>query len=187
MIPPRPTELAHTLLKPLIQPGDVAIDATAGNGHDTLFLATCVGESGRVLAFDVQESAILATRRALDAAGLDARVECHLENHVRMAEHAAAGTVRAVMFNLGYLPGGDHDLTTQTPETLQALSTAARLVKSGGALAAVCYPGHPAGAGEAAAVEDWMKSLARDGWKIARYGMLGSSRPAPFLLLGIKG
>lgn len=186
MHPPRPTALAHAILRDLVQPGDTVIDATAGNGHDTLFLAGCVGANGRVLAFDVQENAIHSARQATLDAGLDSRVVCHLASHARMAEFAAAGTVSAVMFNLGYLPGDDHEFTTQTPETLQALAAATIAIKSRGALSVVCYPGHAAGADEAAAVEDFMLGLAKNGWRVARYGMLGTARAAPFLLIGIK-
>jgi hypothetical protein len=182
MTPPRPTELAHTLLRNVIRHGDTVIDATAGNGHDTGFLADCVGPGGRVLAFDVQENAIRSARSRLEQAGMASRVEFHHACHTRMAEHAAAGTVSAVMFNLGYLPGEDHGLTTETPETLRALAAAAELLKPGGALSVVCYPGHSAGADEASEVETWMSSLASGGWRIAKYGMVGTLRPAPFLL-----
>ncbi len=174
MFPPRPTALAHTLLRSVVQLGDLAIDATAGNGHDTAFLADCVGATGRVLAFDVQESALTATRERV--AEQPAAVEFFLESHAGMAAHAAAGSVAAVMFNLGYLPGDDHQLTTEAAETLLA----------GGALSVVCYPGHLAGAAEAQAVENWMAALAGDGWRVAKYGAMGTRRAAPFLLLAAK-
>ncbi|GAA5125956.1 class I SAM-dependent methyltransferase [Luteolibacter yonseiensis] len=185
--PPRPTALAQEMLRPLVFEGDLVIDATAGNGHDTLFLAECVGVSGRVLAFDVQAAALAAAGRLLGGAGLAERVSFFHESHGRMEERAAAGSVAAVMFNLGYLPGEDHALTTEADETLAALESAARLLKSGGVLSVVCYPGHPAGAVEAKAVEQWMAGKTADGWRVARYGALGTRRPAPFLLLGGRG
>ncbi len=146
MLPPRPTLLAQLIIREAIREGDTVIDATAGHGHDTVFLAQCVGESGRVLAFDVQEIAIRSARAKVTAAGLAARVEFYQNSHARMAQYAAADSLAAVMFNLGYLPGEDHDLTTVTAETLAALAAAAGLLKPGGVLSVVCYPGHPAGA-----------------------------------------
>ncbi|MEO5913728.1 MAG: class I SAM-dependent methyltransferase [Luteolibacter sp.] len=184
MFPPRPTALAQELLRPVIRPGDVVIDATAGNGHDTVFLAECVGESGRVLAFDVQEAALVSARERVASAGFKNRVKFLHESHVRMGEHVEAGSVAAVMFNLGYLPGEDHNLTTEGQETLAALEEAGKLLKPGGVLSVICYPGHPAGALEAAAVETWMAALANSGWRVARYGAVGTKRPAPFLLMG---
>lgn len=183
LFPPRPTALVHEILKPLIRPGDWVIDATAGNGHDTLFLAECVGPEGRVLAFDVQEAALASARVRVGEMGW---VDFHHESHTQMAARAAVETIAVVMFNLGYLPGENHELTTESGETLAALEMAARLIKSGGALSVICYPGHPAGAEEAVAVEAWMTALAARGWRVARYGALGTRRTAPFLLLAGK-
>ena len=183
LFPPRPTALAQEILRPLIRGGDWVIDATAGNGHDTLFLAECVGPAGKVLAFDVQKAALDSARSRV---GGVAWVEFFHESHAKMADHAAAGTVAVVMFNLGYLPGDDHALTTQSNETLTALEVAARLLQPGGVLSVICYPGHPAGAAEAVAVEAWLTGQAADGWRVARYGAVGTRRPAPFLLLAGK-
>ncbi len=183
LFPPRPTALAQEILKPLIRPGDLVIDATAGNGHDTVFLAECVGPEGKVLAFDVQEAALDSAKSRVGELGW---VEFFHESHAKMAEHAAAGSVTVIMFNLGYLPGENHELTTESNETLAALEVASHLLKAGGVLSVICYPGHPAGAAEAAAVEAWMTGQTANGWRVARYGAVGTRRAAPFLLLGGK-
>ena len=184
--PPRPTALASSVLREVIVEGDIVIDATAGNGHDTMFLAECVGPGGRVLAFDLQENAIRSAREKAEKAGFGDRVEFFHTSHGQMADHAGAETVAAVMFNLGYLPGDDHALTTRTPETIVALDAAATLLKPHGALSVLCYPGHPEGATEAAAVEAWMTLKSTDGWRVAKYELPGTLRPAPFLLLAGK-
>lgn len=184
--PPRPTALAQDLLRGEIREGDIVIDATAGNGHDTVFLAELVGETGRVLAFDIQENAIKETRRRLEESKLDARVALYWKSHTHMADHAHEESVSAIMFNLGYLPGADHELTTSESETLAALAISEKLLKSGGLLSIVCYPGHPAGAIEAEEVEIWLTGLTAKNWRIGKYAMLGTLRPAPFLLIGRK-
>ena len=186
MIPPRPTELAQLLLRDAIRPGDLLIDATAGNGHDCQFLAECAGGHGRVLAFDVQEKAIHSTRARIESAGLAGRVTLVQQCHTRMAEHAAVESVSVIMFNLGYLPGDDHAMTTEAEGTLRALKTAESLLKPGGLLSVICYPGHDAGHAEAQAVEIHLSSLAAATWRIAKYAMLGTLQPAPFLLLARK-
>ncbi|MFD0895321.1 class I SAM-dependent methyltransferase [Luteolibacter ambystomatis] len=184
--PPRPTELAHRLLEDVLKPGDHVIDATCGNGHDTLFLARCVGDAGRVLAFDVQEAAIHSAKQLLQSKGVDARVAFHCESHAYLAQHTAPASIAAVMFNLGYLPGADHSIITRSSETLLALEAAAHVLRPGGWLCVVCYPGHEGGDDEAAEVGRWMEALAPVGWRVARYGMLGTRRPAPFLLTAVK-
>lgn len=183
--PPRPTTLAHLLLERVISEGDLVIDATAGNGHDTLFLARRVGASGRVLAFDVQRAAIDSSRRLLESTGVSERVEFFRESHARLADHVSPGSVAAIMFNLGYLPGSDQSLITTTSETLMALESAVQSLRPGGWLCVVCYPGHDGGNDEASAVEAWLSSKAGE-FRVARYGMLGTLRPAPFLLMAVK-
>ncbi|MGC4013987.1 MAG: class I SAM-dependent methyltransferase [Luteolibacter sp.] len=184
--PPRPTELAHRLLEEVLKPGDHVIDATCGNGHDTLFLARRVGVTGRVYAFDVQEAAIQSAGRLVESQDVAAQVEFHCESHARLAERAASGSIAAVMFNLGYLPGADHSIITCVSETLPALQAATSVLRPGGWLGVVCYPGHEGGDDEALEVENWMAALAPGGWRVARYGMLGTRRPAPFLLVAVK-
>lgn len=187
MIPPRPTELARHLVREVLREGDIAIDATAGNGHDTLFLAQCVGPHGRVLAFDIQDEAVESTHSRLESAGCLAQASIHRVCHSRMAEFTEPATARVIMFNLGYLPGGDHALTTSAAQTLTALEAAATCLMPGGLLSVVCYPGHPGGDDEAAKVETWLMGLTSDGWRLAKYAMLGTLQAAPFLLTACKG
>jgi ubiquinone/menaquinone biosynthesis C-methylase UbiE len=181
LFPPRPTALAQWLLKSVIAEGDRVIDATVGNGHDTRFLAECVGATGKVQGYDVQQAALDSAK--LRVAELSGRVEFFLQSHAEMAAHAEQRSVTAVMFNLGYLPGEDHHLTTEAGETLRALEAAAGLLKTGGVLSVVCYPGHPAGATEAVAVEAWMTARVALGWQVSKYGAIGTRRAAPFLMI----
>jgi tRNA A58 N-methylase Trm61 len=171
----------------MIRKGDTVIDATAGNGHDTVFLAGCVGAGGRVLAFDVQQAAIESARTRVAEAGLLDRVTFHPCSHVRMGEFVAAASVSAIMFNLGYLPGEDHGITTRMESSMVALEAAALVLKPGGALSVVCYPGHETGASEAEAVKGWLTAKTTEGWRLATYALCGTLRPAPFLLVARKG
>lgn len=181
MFPPRPTELLHLLLKDEIAAGDFVIDATAGNGHDTVFLARAVGETGKVLAIDIQQQAIESTAARLDKEGLRNRVTLFLGCHASLAEISDQDQPSAIIFNLGYLPGGDHGVITRTENTLMALDAALQILKPGGVLAIICYPGHDGGDEEASAVEEFITSLA--GRRTARYGMMSTEKPSPFLLI----
>ncbi len=181
MFPPRPTELLHLLLREVIRDGDLVVDATAGNGHDTVFLADCVGPTGKVLALDIQQQAIDSTRARLQESGLLGRASLHCVSHASLADLTAEATASVIIFNLGYLPGADHGTITQTAATLEALRASCQVLKPGGALAVVCYPGHPGGDQEAAAVEAFFQNLEKH--RTARYSMLATKKPAPFLLL----
>lgn len=155
----RVTEEAHAQVARVLRPGDVAVDATAGNGHDTVFLAECVGPEGRVFAFDCQPEAIAQTRTRLVEHGVDARVELVLGDHAQLADVVPAARCGAVLFNLGYLPGGDHAITTSVATTIPALDASLTRLRPGGVLSVVVYPGHPEGAREAAAIERWVPTL----------------------------
>ena len=178
-------QLSHLLLKDKVLPGDRVADATCGNGHDTAFLAGLVGPAGRVWAFDVQEEAVAATRLLLDGEGLSDRVE------IVHAGHETIGTVvpeplRAVIFNLGYLPGSDKSVVTRPGTTIAALEGASRLLLPGGVLMVVCYPGHLGGDEEARAVDEWGKALPAGQWQVWRCCSLNRSQAAPYLVVAGK-
>lgn len=183
---PRATTLAHQIVSAHLRDGSIAVDATAGNGHDTEFLARCVGPRGRIHAFDIQETALEAARARLAASGLGDRVRWHLAGHEHLALHVP-GPVDAVMFNLGYLPGGDHALVTRPGTTVAACEAALARLAPGGLLSVVMYQGHPGGADEAAGVLEWAFGLDSSKWSMARYLPLHPCRLAPSLLLVSQG
>jgi len=156
------TQLAHEIVRSVLQPGEPAVDGTAGNGHDTLFLSQLTGPCGKVWAFDIQQSALTSTQRRLDQHGC-----CNtcliLGDHAEMESLLPAtvpGSVGAIMFNLGYLPHHDHALTTRKESTLLAVQAAVRCLRKNGVLTVVAYRGHPGGAEEAMTVDQWMAGYA---------------------------
>lgn len=179
-----PTDMLHVLLKQVICKGDCVVDATAGNGHDTVFLAEAVGDEGKVIAMDIQAEAIEATRRRLRENLLENRVELHQVSHVEIGRLVAAGSAKVIVFNLGYLPGSDRALITQAETTLQALAESVLALKKGGVLAVICYPDHAGGDDEAAQVSGFLRGLGN--FRLARYELLSTHRAAPFLLLAWK-
>jgi predicted methyltransferase len=177
------TEKAHDVVRAVVRPGDVAIDATVGNGHDTRFLADLVGPAGTVFGFDVQPAALTATADRLASRPNVALVEA---DHARMRELIPAefhGRVAAVMFNLGYLPGGDHGITTTAVTTLPALATALELLKPGGVLTVVAYRGHPGGRGEAVAVKESLAGLPAKRFDWVEYASPNETGPVLFVVV----
>ncbi len=178
----RATELAQQLLLPCLKPGAWAVDATAGNGHDTWFLAQQVGPSGRVFAFDVQPAAVLATQQKVTACP---QVTVLQAGHELLKQHLpteAKGRLAAVMFNLGYLPGADKAMITRTETTLAALVQALDYLQPGGRLTMVVYPGHSGGTEEAAAVRAYLEGLSAS-FAVSEFRRLHTRHPAPELLI----
>ncbi len=172
----------HQLLRATVQQADCVVDATAGGGHDTLFLAELVGDSGIVHSFDVQQEALTLTRERLEKAGLLQRVRLHHLSHEHIAsvvEHAPS----AIMFNLGYLPGSDHHLITQTSSTLRAIESSLRLLKAGGCLSLVAYPGHQGGEEEMLAIEQYFQQLSLPQYSVLSTRCHNGGKKAPCLFL----
>lgn len=178
-------EAAHRHARAVLSPGARAVDATVGNGHDTLFLAQAVGPEGAVLGLDVQAAALAAARRRLDEAGVAARVRLVEAGHERLGTVAAAwrGTVAAVLFNLGYLPGSNRRVATRAATTLPALTAARDLLGPGGRLVVMAYRGHTGGAEEAAAVAAWCRACDPRAFEAVAYERLNGARPAPVLFV----
>jgi len=166
---------AQRWVKERVGPGDVVVDATAGNGSDTLFLARTVGPQGLVYAFDVQAEALASTERRLLAEpepGSLAQVKLTLAGHETMAEVIPSdqhGRIAAAMFNLGYLPGASSPLITKPETTLAALDSALKLLRGGGILTVVVYPGHEGGLEEADAVAAWAADVPQNAAQAVLY------------------
>jgi SAM-dependent methyltransferase len=185
---PRLTEMAHWLATAWLQPGDLAIDATAGNGHDTAFLARLTSPGGSVLAIDVEAEALLATTRKFKDESIPI-------DHVRLiqGDHANLerltpddwfGKVRVIMFNLGYRPRSAWPIKTRLVSTLSAMSQSLSLLADGGLLTIVMYPGHDGGESESQAILEWVSSLDDTLWHVARYD-LPNIRSRPPILVAI--
>lgn len=162
----------------VLRPGDLAIDLTAGKGRDTYVLTQAVGLAGQVVAFDLQTAALEQTRKLLQSHGLtvtswpaDQFLAKQPGNFLIQACHSTLKKVlqhpaKVIMANLGYLPGGDHDLITQPQTTLEALRQSLLLLAPGGRLTVTVYPGHPGGIEEGDVVNTFFCTLPNDQWQV---------------------
>ncbi|MDP4161050.1 MAG: class I SAM-dependent methyltransferase [Bacillota bacterium] len=151
-------EIAKELCTLKLNPGDIAVDCTMGNGNDTSFLCSLVGEKGKIYAFDIQEEAVIATRKKLQKLNLLERAELILDGHQNIDKYFI-GNVRLVIFNLGYLPRGNHEITTKKETTLQAVQKCLDLLEPNGIILLVIYPGHENGKLEKEALESFTSKL----------------------------
>ena len=177
-----PVPLSHLFLHSFLRDGNNAADATCGNGHDTLLLARLVGVRGHVWGFDIQRQAVEETGRRLDEAGLSSRVTLLPVGHEGMAAHIAV-PLQVVLFNLGYLPGGDRCIITRPETTVSALGQSLNLLAAGGIVLVTVYPGHNGGSDEQSAVEEWATGLEPRVFHSWRMGQTNVTPTAPYLLL----
>jgi len=177
-----PVPLSHHFIRRFIREGDQVIDATCGNGNDTLLLAELVGSGGRVWAFDIQTQAIKQTFRRLSENGLDSRVEIVHSGHETMTS-CVSGPASLIVFNLGYLPGGLRDLITRPETTAAALMQSLELLKPGGVLLVTLYPGHDGAGEEQLAVENWAAGIDQRLFHSWRMGQTNVPSTAPYLIL----
>lgn len=174
--------LVQQFLSCSVQSGGTSVDATAGRGNDTLFLARLTGPEGRVFSFDIQEDALLSTRALLESAGMADRVTLIKAGHENM-ERYVSGPVDSVIFNLGYLPGGKHSFITKPDSTVRALQAALRLLRAGGRAGLVIYTGHPGGMEEYEAVEKTSAGLDCALFSVIKIVLLNRAATAPVVIV----
>lgn len=170
--------IAADCLRRFLLPGDTAVDATMGNGHDTLMLCELVGENGRVYAFDVQKQALESTQKRLREAGVAERAQLYLCGHQHMAQHVPQN-VQAIMFNLGWLPGGDKSITTQWETTEQAVDAALKLLAVNGICVICVYPGHEAGDYERRLLAQKLAALRPQDFNVVHHRFINAGPGAP--------
>lgn len=181
-----PLDLAHKHWKSLLQKGDTVIDATLGNGKDALVLCSILADlgEGKIIGFDIQEKAVGASSLLLKEKipHFIENVELFTRSHKTFPETIKPGTVKLIVYNLGYLPGGDKRLTTQSEETICSLENALPLLTAGGCLCVTCYPGHDEGKKEYAAVVSFMEGLDTQTYCVCAHQFL-NRKDSPVMIL----
>jgi len=179
--------VVHAALSQWLHEGAWAVDATVGNGYDTCFLARSVGVTGHVWGFDIQKEALERATKRLQEDNLADRVTLLHAGHEHMEAllpEEVVGHVAVVMFNLGYLPGGDKRIITRPETTRMALEQAFTILQPGGVISVVLYPGHAGGEEEAEAVRAFVEEGDGKAFMAYRFARIHTRRPAPewFLL-----
>ncbi len=175
-------EFSHYLFTSHVQEGDLLIDATAGNGEDTIFLANLTGPTGDVLAFEIQEEALRNAASRISKEGLEERVTLIKDGHENIGEYAETGSVGGILFNLGYLPGGDKDIITRPETTLRAMDSGLSLLKQGGIIVLVIYTGHSGGKEEKNALLSFTSRLDFTEYNVLHYHFVNQLTPPPEVL-----
>lgn len=181
------TEWIHHILRDHIEPGDICIDATAGNGNDTELLCELTGTTGKVYAFDIQPAALASTENRLSKSGGQAQLI--LDGHENMSAYIAeAGEISCIVFNLGYLPGGDHEKATKPDTSIKAIAAGLALLKPGGIISLCIYSGGDTGFSEKKAVMQYLKELDPKQYLVivSEYYNRPNDPPVPVLVVRVS-
>lgn len=181
------TEYCHRFLRDYIGEGDCCVDATAGNGHDTEFLCRLVGETGKVYAFDIQKTALEHTRERLKKAGYTERAVLLEKGHEQMSDFVPE-EVSAILFNFGYLPGGDHTIATRPETSLQGVKEGLKLIRKEGILSLCIYSGKETGYKEKEVLLGFLQGLDPRRWLVivSSYYNRRNDPPLPVFVIRLK-
>ena len=142
----------HQLLDERLREKDLVIDASCGNGNDTLYLARKCPK-GIVFGFDIQEKALDNTKKLLDDNNIT-NYKLFLENHANIDSTLKEyqNKISTVIYNLGYLPNGDKNIKTTVDNTILSIKASLKLLNHKGFILIVVYP-HEEGKKEATAIK----------------------------------
>lgn len=176
---------AHHLMKKNIQPGDTVIDATCGNGYDTVFLSQLTGEKGHVFGFDVQAAAIQNTGNRIQKEASLNNITLINDSHSHFMHHIPVDKLTRLggaIFNLGYLPGGDKNIITTSESTITAIEGIISHLKVKGIIVLVIYHGHPGGKKEMEDIMKYARLLDQTLYNVLYYGFINQKNNPPFIL-----
>lgn len=173
-------QFSHEMILSTNLENGLFIDATAGNGHDTLFLAQHIDSTSKILSFDIQETAILQTRQLLQKHDLAPKVTCILDSHANISNYLGnQDLVRLAIFNLGYLPGSDKKIITTPSSTLEAIQILLDRLEKNGKIIIVSYYGHDGGLEEKDAAEELISALPQKEWSVLKYQFINQINCPP--------
>lgn len=176
------TEVNKIFLEKIIEKGHVVIDATMGNGYDTVYLGNLVGETGKVYAFDVQEEALSSTRKKVVRDNMEHRIELILDGHENLDKYVKE-EVSCVVFNLGYLPRAKHMVITKPDTTLQAIKKSLELLKPNGIISIAAYIGHEGGLDEKNHICEYLDNLDQKQYNVLHMEFTNQINNPPQLIL----
>ena len=162
-------QIAHDYWKKLLISTDNVIDATCGNGKDSLFLANLV-KKGRLFCYDIQKESIDKTTSFLKENSINLeKVTFFNDSHETFSKIPHLSKIKLIIYNLGYLPGGDKTITTKKKSTLSSIKEALELIIPLGAISISIYSGHKEGAVEKTAIFKLLEALDKKKFIIATH------------------
>lgn len=175
-------DIGKDLMKKYVKDGDIVLDCTIGNGNDTLLLAELVGPTGKVYGFDIQEIAIENTKKLLETNSLNGNINLFLDSHEYIDKYIHE-YLDLIIYNLGYLPGGDKSIKTNSITTIKSIKKSLALLKDNGILIIIVYPGHPGGIEEKLSLDKLFSKLDQKEFNVLKHEFINQINHPPILYL----
>jgi len=174
-------ELAKKIIKETVLTSDNVMDCTVGRGNDTLLLAELVGPLGKVYGFDIQSDALNYTKEKLGEKKLIDRVMLIHDGHENLLNYVQDKKIKLAIFNLGYLPTGDHNIVTKPETTIQGIKSSLSLLCKNGILLITSYTGHSGGMEEKNVIENFLCDLEQKNYSVLKFQFINQINNPPIL------
>ena len=165
--------LSHSIIKEYIEDKIVAVDATLGNGYDCDFLSSCFE---KVFAFEIQKD---ACEKYIDK---NNNVIIINDSHHKIDEYVKE-EINCVCYNLGYLPGGDKDITTLAETSLKSIQIALELLAPNGLMSIAIYRGHKKKKKKENCILKYLRELPKNKFGVMLHECINRSSTAPLLVI----
>lgn len=173
--------IAKHIAKIKVKYGSVVVDATVGNGNDTIFLSKLIGSQGKLFGFDIQATAINNTKFKLEELKNEDQVILINDGHENISKYVSEN-IDFALFNLGYLPGGDHNIITQPDTTIKAIKSIIDRLNRGGAIVIVSYIRHEGGRLEFETIYDYLNKLNQKEFNVFKSEFINQINNPPVIL-----
>lgn len=158
----------------------ICVDATLGNGFDSLYLSSLLNEKGTIYGYDIQEQAIINSNKLFKDHNVT-NVITKLSSH----EYIEEDNIDLAIFNLGYLPGFDKSIKTNKETTMKAIKNLLPKMNKDNMLIVIClYVGHEEGFEESIVIDEFVKSLPSNEYMVSKYQ--NYNRPSSPYLISIS-
>lgn len=177
----RNTELVKEVMRRVIKENDLCIDATLGDGNDSLYMYNL---NAKVMSFDIQDEAITSSRNLFLENNIklddNKRIKFILDSHSNIDKYLNENDkIKFATFNLGYLPSGDKSIITKYDSTISAIDKILNYLDKDGVISIICYYEHDGGLEEKTHVDDYLKKLDNKKYEVVKLDKYNEERKVP--------
>ncbi|WP_099203263.1 tRNA (mnm(5)s(2)U34)-methyltransferase [Miniphocaeibacter massiliensis] len=161
-----------------------AVDMTAGNGNDIYNIAKTVNINSKIYGFDILEKAIEKSKEKLSKLTINCKLI--LDSHSNIKNYIYT-KIDLAIYNLGFLPGGDKNITTNYSTVLESLNYLITMLNNGGIVIFTFYPGHKSGLEESEKIEEYLSKLNQKEYNVLKFNFINQINNPPYVVVIERG